>query len=163
MSTTQRTAGYRPSKRQPIYRPDRKAWYVRIGRGRSQRRLASDIAPEIDANGKPIPSAEVRRACDIAVGRTAPPELAGVDGVQEFSASGPCVYYLSFAGRIVHIGQTRNLARRVYQHANGKTKDGIVKIFDRVYFVSCNSDGEAMRLEVEYIRRFNPPLNKQAG
>lgn len=67
---------------------------------------------------------------------------------------GHCVYFLVYQNRIIYIGRTHSLAKRLAAHATGYQP----KQFDRVLVVACDPT-EVCRREREFLARFRPELN----
>jgi hypothetical protein len=65
------------------------------------------------------------------------------------------VYFLLSGGRLVYIGKTNNLQKRISDHAR-------VKQFDRVLYMAASRD-QAETLEAVLISYFKPQLNRHPG
>ena len=63
------------------------------------------------------------------------------------------IYRLLSCGKIVYVGQTKNIKRRMQQHASSE------KEFDSVQFYPCKISSST-QIERDEILKFNPPLNK---
>lgn len=64
------------------------------------------------------------------------------------------IYFLISAGRVIYIGQTINIDRRLQYHH--------IKTFDQVRFIPC--DRSVLRsYESRWINRFNPIFNLKPG
>lgn len=61
------------------------------------------------------------------------------------------VYFLIRAGKIVYVGKSVNVHARIAEHQKSKE-------FDQINFIECPED-HLCRLELMYIRKFNPELN----
>ena len=61
------------------------------------------------------------------------------------------IYFLILKKKIVYVGQSINIYKRLDRH-KGK------KEFDSVTFIDCHPD-DLTRLEAAYIAKFQPPLN----
>lgn len=61
------------------------------------------------------------------------------------------IYFLILKGEIVYVGQSTNVHTRTASHL-------LEKQFDRVSVVECAAE-HLNKLELLYIRKFNPPLN----
>ena len=86
---------------------------------------------------------------------TPPKEIAEIDGLLPLeSEHDPCVYFLVSEGRVVYVGKTIRLARRLLEH---KTK-----AYDEVYFVRCSANRLHL-LEREWITRLTPEMNVLKG
>lgn len=66
-----------------------------------------------------------------------------------------CVYFLTFNGVVVYVGETKNLAKRITAHYD--------KEFDGFRFVECTDPDRRIYYEDRWIRRFNPIYNKPLG
>jgi ERCC4-related helicase len=69
----------------------------------------------------------------------------------------PSVYFLAKDGKIVYIGETKQIAARIHQHFRSK------KDFDSFYFCFTSTQKEAERLESMLIQHYMPKLNVQIG
>ena len=67
----------------------------------------------------------------------------------------PCIYFLKRAGKIVYIGQTKNVTARIPMHRASKK-------FDEVEKIPC-SFANLNRLERKLIKKHQPEYNKMAG
>jgi excinuclease UvrABC nuclease subunit len=63
------------------------------------------------------------------------------------------VYFLFYNNTLIYIGQSKQILIRVSNHFYTKN-------FTSFSFVKCNKISEAEILEREFIKKFNPPLNK---
>lgn len=86
-----------------------------------------------------------------------PPELIKIKDLFELpleTISTPSgIYFLCADRKIKYIGQSHNVARRICDHMNDKTKQ-----FNSVYFITC-SISELRTLESALIRYFKPEYN----
>lgn len=67
----------------------------------------------------------------------------------------PGVYFLISEGKIVYVGQSNNVLRRVATHTSDTICTGK---FDSYAYISCDVSS-LNTVEQHYIRKFNPPLN----
>jgi hypothetical protein len=150
----------RPSK--PWYSRERRSWYTTIGGKR--RRLGGDDNPEIK-HGKPVPPRQVidrfQQLRDQHCGKALqgfPPQLVGIPFVERYVEIGPCVYFLVLRNEVVYVGQTVRLPVRLRSHIRGEAATG-PKVFDQVFYLSTRYS-KLDELEEQYIRLFDPPLNR---
>jgi hypothetical protein len=66
------------------------------------------------------------------------------------------VYFLVRRGKVVYVGQSAKLSRRVFEHRRDKK-------FDSVWIISCSTEKEMDLKERHYIKKFNPFYNNRAG
>jgi predicted GIY-YIG superfamily endonuclease len=76
--------------------------------------------------------------------------------VQEFfiPLSGPCIYFLMREDRIVYVGQSMSIARRIPDHLSSKS-------FDRIYY-SPVQEKEMDGIERTLIEYYDPEYNRDA-
>lgn len=72
---------------------------------------------------------------------------------------GPCLYVLWRAGRVVYIGTTRHLPKRLGEHARGEGKTPR-KAFDRVSWLDGMTEPEIESVESELVSKYRPVHNK---
>ncbi len=66
------------------------------------------------------------------------------------------VYYLTDGLDVLYVGSSRNVEKRVRQHASGDID------FSQVFVEQCEP-GELNDRECAAIREFNPPFNEQSA
>lgn len=103
--------------------------------------------------GKELPI-NLRLVVPFPEAKDPPEELSKMDGLKEVldfeRPSG--VYFLINDGRVVYVGQTREIMLRLYTHR--KQKD-----FDKVYMIEVPNQ-ELDTVERKLIKVLDPPLNK---
>ena len=85
-----------------------------------------------------------------------PRELASVEGLAEFTNANfpPCIYFLVKEENIMYVGQSINLPARLVQHQNNKD-------YDRVFYLPV-PQSDLNRVERDFIKTLDPPLNRQS-
>ena len=63
------------------------------------------------------------------------------------------IYFLVAKGKIVYVGCSRHVSRRIHEHLANKVE------FDRYTVIPCKGP-DMLKTEAAYIRRFKPPMNK---
>lgn len=70
------------------------------------------------------------------------------------------VYFLRDGGRVVYVGQTNDIFRRISEHARGGQKHGCPdKEFDTWSYVPCEDEALRKQLETLFIRFIQPKYN----
>lgn len=70
------------------------------------------------------------------------------------------VYFLRDGGKVVYVGQTNDIFRRISEHARGGQKHGVSrKEFDSWSYISCDDEEMRTRLETLFIRYIRPKYN----
>ncbi len=105
---------------------------------KSLRRVASAARRLSTANHKFLSSAAFYGEDEIVGTSTPIPETSGV-------------YFLIKDGRVVYVGKSNNVHRRIQEHLKQKC-------FDRINVIEC-PEPELGRIEAHYIRAFRPVLN----
>jgi DNA adenine methylase len=89
----------------------------------------------------------------------APEPLKGISNLQHFpfEVHISCVYFLCHHGKIVYVGSSQKLVKRLVAHLNQSRK-----VFDSVFYVPCKPR-DLSEVEAAYIARFKPPYNGVPG
>ena len=69
------------------------------------------------------------------------------------------VYFLYDGDKIVYVGQSNDIYRRIYEHSSGRAKGGKKK-FDSWEYVEIENDESRIRFEAICIRAFRPRYNE---
>lgn len=102
--------------------------------------VAKPVAPpEPPKPAEPVRPAETALATDSEIAKAAAP----------FSVCG--VYFLLLQGRVVYVGQSISVFRRLGEHVPGK-------VFDAFHFIPCARE-DLSKIERAYIRALRPSLN----
>lgn len=79
----------------------------------------------------------------------------------EFHEFPPCVYFLIASDRIMYIGKSRQLSKRILSHRLGNRKHNTPpRMFDRVLYIPLPLETIA-GVEIDFIHKFHPPWNVQ--
>jgi len=69
------------------------------------------------------------------------------------------IYFLIHEKKVIYVGQSTNIMKRLYEH---KIRKSFKRIFTSYFIVECDSS-ELTRLEYAYIKKISPSLNIQGG
>jgi predicted GIY-YIG superfamily endonuclease len=80
---------------------------------------------------------------------------------------GPCVYFLTLGNKIVYVGKTISLSKRLSDHKHGHGRPGgsgtftSAKEFDDVFYISMRDSKIAGQVEYALIKFIRPIFNSE--
>ena len=85
-----------------------------------------------------------------------------LEKIKEFPES-PGVYLMHKDSEIIYVGKAKNLKKRVSsyfnrEHSDTKTRE-LVKKVEKIEYIICNSEIDALILENNLIKKYQPKYN----